>query len=91
MNHHHGFLKLRKLRSSLCTIEGYVVSFIAPIEAPGSNPQVLPAGSCVFKVVDSKVNRNIVQVSRKKETRVHTTILAIRPKYGCLNPEGIPS
>src|SRR5215203_1267074 len=54
-----------------------VVTFTAPVEVPGSDPQVLPAGSYTFKVVDSKVNRNIVQVANKEETRVYTTILAI--------------
>jgi len=54
-----------------------VVSFTGPVEVPGSNPQVLPAGSYMFKVVDSKSNRNIVQVSNKEETHVYTTILAI--------------
>lgn len=54
-----------------------VVSFTAPVEVPGSDPQVLPAGSYTFKVVDSKVNRSIVQVSNKEETHVYTTILAI--------------
>jgi thiol:disulfide interchange protein len=54
-----------------------VVSFTAPVEVPGSNPQVLPAGSYTFKVVDSKVNPNIVEVSNKEETHVYTTILAI--------------
>jgi len=54
-----------------------VVTFSAPVEVPGSDPQVLPAGSYTFKVVDSKVNRNIVQVSNKEETRVFTTILAV--------------
>jgi len=54
-----------------------VVTFNTPIEVPGSNPQVLPAGSYTFKVVDSKVNRNIVQVSNKEENHVYTTILAI--------------
>jgi len=54
-----------------------VVTFTAPVEVPGSDPQVLPAGSYTFKVVDSKVNRNIVQVADKDEKRVYTTILAI--------------
>jgi hypothetical protein len=54
-----------------------VVTFNTPVEVPGSNPQVLPAGSYTFKVVDSKANRNIVQVSNKEETHVYTTILAI--------------
>jgi len=54
-----------------------IVSFTAPVEVPGSDPQVLPAGSYMFKVVESKSNRNIVQVSNKEETHVYTTILAI--------------
>jgi hypothetical protein len=54
-----------------------VVTFSVPIEVPGSTPQVLPAGTYTFKVVDSKVNRNIVQVSDKDETHVYTTILAL--------------
>jgi hypothetical protein len=56
------------------------VTFNAPIEVPGSTPQVLPAGSYVFKVVDSKVNPNVVQISNTEESRVYTTILAI-PTY----------
>jgi len=54
-----------------------VVSFTTPVEVPGSDPQVLPAGSYTFKVIDSKANPNIVQVSNKEETHVYTTILAI--------------
>ena len=54
-----------------------VVTFNTPVEVGGSDPQVLPAGSYTFKVVDSKVNRNIVQVSSKDDTHVYTTILAI--------------
>jgi LPXTG-motif cell wall-anchored protein len=54
-----------------------VITFNAPVEVPGSTPQVLPAGTYTFKVVDSKVNRNIVQVSNKDETHVYTSILAI--------------
>jgi len=54
-----------------------VITFSTPVEVPGSTPQVLPAGTYTFKVVDSKVNRNIVQVSNKDETHVYTSILAI--------------
>src|SRR4030095_9877692 len=54
-----------------------VVTIGEPIQVPGSSPQVLPAGTYLFKVVDSKVNRNIVQISNKDETHVYTTILAI--------------
>jgi len=54
-----------------------LVTFSAPVEVPGSTPQVLPAGKYTFKVVDSKVNRNIVQIANEDETHVYTTILAI--------------
>lgn len=54
-----------------------VVSFNVPVEVPGSDPQVLPAGSYTFKVVDSKVNRNIVQISNKDDNHVYTTVLTI--------------
>jgi len=54
-----------------------VVNFNVPFEVPGSDPQVLPAGSYTFKVVDSKVNRNIVQISNKDDNHVYTTVLTI--------------
>jgi len=54
-----------------------VVTFNTPVEVPGSAPQVLPPGTYLFKVVDSKVNRNIVQISNKDENHVYTTILAV--------------
>jgi len=53
------------------------VTFSAPVEVPGSSPQVLPAGTYFFRVVDSKVNRNIVRISNATETHVYTTVLAI--------------
>ena len=54
-----------------------LVTFSAPVEVPGSTPQVLPAGKYTFKVVDSKVNRNIVQISNEDESHIYATILAI--------------
>jgi hypothetical protein len=54
-----------------------VVTVGQPIEVAGSSPQVLPAGTYLFKVLDSQGNRNIVQISNKDETHVYTTILAI--------------
>ena len=63
--------------SAQLTNPAAVVTFSGPIEVAGSSPQVLPAGTYLFKVVDSKVNRNIVQISNKDDTHVYTTILAI--------------
>src|SRR5947209_15672786 len=57
-----------------------VVTFSAPVEVPGVGAQVLPAGTYVFKIVDSLSDRHIVQIFNQDETRVYTTILAI-PNY----------
>ena len=54
-----------------------VVTFNTPIELPGI---VLPAGTYVFKLMDSLSSRNIVQVFNAEETHIYTTILAI-PNY----------
>jgi len=70
-------LMLSGTASAQLTNYSTVVTFDRPIEVPGSTPQVLPAGTYMFKVVDSKVNRNIVQISNKDDTHVYTTILAI--------------
>jgi len=42
--------------------------------------QILPAGTYVFKLLDSPSDRNIVQILNADETHVFTTILAI-PNY----------
>lgn len=58
-----------------------IFTFSAPVEIPGSNgPMVLPAGTYVFKLLDTLGNRNIVQVFNKEENHVYATILAI-PDY----------
>ncbi len=54
-----------------------IVTFNAPVELPGI---VLPAGTYVFKLMDSLSSRNIVQVFNEDESRIYTTILAI-PNY----------
>jgi hypothetical protein len=54
-----------------------VFTFSAPVEIPG---KVLPAGTYVFKVLDSTGNRNIVQIYDKDEKQVLATLLAI-PDY----------
>jgi LPXTG-motif cell wall-anchored protein len=60
-----------------------VMTFSGPVEIPGVHLkgwQVLPAGTYVFKIVDSQSNRHIVQIFNKEETKVYATILAI-PNY----------
>jgi len=54
-----------------------IVTFSAPVEIPG---KALPAGTYVFKLLDSSSNRNIVQVWDKDEKHLLATILAI-PDY----------
>src|SRR2546423_8827353 len=56
------------------------MTFSQPFEVPGVNAQVLPAGTYVFKLMDSLTDRNIVQIFNKDMTHVYTTILAV-PNY----------
>ena len=60
-----------------------VVTFSEPVEIPGVHLQgwgVLPAGTYVFKVLDSQSDRHIVQIFSQDELTVYATILAI-PNY----------
>jgi len=57
-----------------------IVTFSQPVEVPGVDAQVLPAGTYVFRLVDSASNRNIVRILSADESHIHTTILAI-PNY----------
>jgi len=54
-----------------------IVTFSAPVEIPGVGAQVLPAGTYVFKLLDSQSNRNIVQIFNERQDHVFSTILAI--------------
>jgi LPXTG-motif cell wall-anchored protein len=54
-----------------------VLTFSEPFEVPGVDAQILPAGTYVFKILDSWSDRNIVQIFSADETHVYTTILAI--------------
>jgi hypothetical protein len=56
------------------------VTFSAPVEVPGVGAQVLPAGTYLFKLLDSLSDRNIVQIFNEDGTHLYTTILAI-PNY----------
>ena len=59
------------------------ITFSGPVEIPGVHLKgwgVLPAGTYVFKIVDSMSDRHIVQIFNADETQVFATILAI-PNY----------
>jgi hypothetical protein len=60
-----------------------VITFSGPVEIPGVHLAgwgVLPAGTYVFKILDSQSDRHIVQIFNKDETQIYATILAI-PNY----------
>ena len=60
-----------------------VITFSGPVEIPGvhlTGWAVLPAGTYVFKILDSQSDRHIVQIFNQDETMIYATILAI-PNY----------
>jgi hypothetical protein len=60
-----------------------VVTFSGPVEIPGVHLEgwgILPAGTYVFKLLDSSSDRHIVQIFNQDETIIYATILAI-PNY----------
>jgi hypothetical protein len=59
------------------------LTFSAPVEIPAVHLKgwgVLPAGTYVFRVLDSQSDRHIIQISNEDETVVYATVLAI-PNY----------
>ncbi len=59
------------------------ITFSAPVEIPGVHLKgwgVLPAGTYVFKLLDSKSDRHVVQIFSADEKIIYATILAI-PNY----------
>ena len=59
------------------------ITFSGPVEIPGVHLTgwgVLPAGTYVFKILDSLSDRHIVQIFSQDETTIYATILAI-PNY----------
>jgi len=54
-----------------------IVTFSGPVEIPG---KALPAGTYVFKLLDSTGSRDIVQIFDKDEKKLIATLLAI-PDY----------
>jgi len=58
-------------------------TFSGPVEIPPvyiTGMRVLPAGTYVFKLVNSSSNRHIVQIFNADQTKIYATILAI-PNY----------
>jgi hypothetical protein len=54
------------------------LTFDNSFEVPGSDgPIVLPAGTYVFKLLDSRSDRAIVQIFDKDQTHLYATVLAI--------------
>jgi hypothetical protein len=53
------------------------VTFNAPVEIPGISAQVLPAGTYIFKLMDSPADRHIVQIFSADESHHYANILAI--------------
>jgi hypothetical protein len=59
------------------------ITFSGPVEIPGVHLKgfaVLPAGTYVFKILDSNSDRHVVQIFSADEKTVYATILAI-PNY----------
>ncbi|MEP6962345.1 MAG: hypothetical protein ABI995_09705, partial [Acidobacteriota bacterium] len=59
------------------------ITFSGPVAIPGVHLEgwgVLPAGTYVFKLLNSDSNRHIVQIFNKDQTKIYATILAI-PNY----------
>src|SRR5947209_17749640 len=59
------------------------ITFSGPVEIPAVHLTgwgVLPAGTYVFKILDSQSDRHIVQIFSKDELTVYATVLAI-PNY----------
>src|ERR1700693_2010153 len=56
------------------------MTFTEPFEVPGVDGQILPAGTYIFKLLDSHTDRDIVQIFRPDALHIYTHILAI-PNY----------
>jgi len=65
------------------TIRKLFSTFSAPVEVPG---RVLPAGTYVFKLLDSPADRHVVQIFNKDETKPIAEVLAIPDER--LQPRG---
>src|SRR4029079_4289044 len=60
-----------------------IVTFSGPVEIPPvhiTGMRILPAGTYVFKLLNSSSNRHIDQIFNRDQTKIYATILAI-PNY----------
>lgn len=57
-----------------------IMTFTEPVEIPG---QILPAGTYVFKLLDSNAGRNVVQIFTQDQKQLVATIMAL-PDYRLL-------
>jgi len=57
--------------------EKTIVTFSEPVEVPGAGAQILPAGTYMFKLLDSQSDRDVVQIFSPDGLHLYTTILAI--------------
>jgi hypothetical protein len=69
------FVMLSSAASAQSWNKRTVVTFSGPVEIPGA--QVLPAGTYVFRLLDSQSDRHIVQIFNEDESHIYATILAI--------------
>jgi hypothetical protein len=54
-----------------------VVTFTVAVEVPGLSARTLPAGTYLFKALESSPDRDIIQVSNPDGTQVFTTFLGV--------------
>jgi len=54
-----------------------VVTFAVPVEVPGVDAQILPAGTYRFMTLESTSDRDIIQVSSQDGSHVFTTMLGV--------------
>ena len=54
-----------------------VVTFTVPVEVPGVGAQSLPAGTYLFKALESSQDRDIIQISNPDGTHVFATFLGV--------------
>jgi hypothetical protein len=54
-----------------------VVILSAPIAVPGVGAQTLPAGTYLFKDLNSSSDRDIIQISNQDETHVFATVIGV--------------
>jgi hypothetical protein len=67
------------------------ITFSGPVEVPGVGLHLLPAGTYVFKIVDSQSDRHIVQIFNQDDTPhpnqgffAGLSVCCLSPGFSCL-------